>query len=95
VRRNSENPFRAGLLRRRSPTLREWCAYWLGTDAAKRPSPGRRTPAASNSTCSRPLGDRRLDAITRHDVQRLVASVGRRGDAPHGCSVATRCCGPP
>ena len=36
MRRNHETPFPTGFLRRK-PTLKEWCEYWLDTNAVKRP----------------------------------------------------------
>ena len=67
------DPFRNRLLRRRAPTLREWCAYWLNTDAAKRPKSKKEDASSLELHVYPGLGDTRIDAITRHDVQMLVA----------------------
>src|SRR3954453_20496737 len=68
-----QDPFRRRLLRRRAPTLREWCAYWLDTDAAKRPKSKKEDASTLELHVFPDLGDIRIDAVTRHDVQMLVA----------------------
>jgi len=60
VRRANE-PFRRGLLRRRAPTLREWCAYWLDTDAAKRPKTRKEDSSSLERHVFPTLGDVRID----------------------------------
>ena len=46
-----QDPFRRRLLRRRAPTLRDWCAYWLDTDTAKRPKSKKEDSSTLSSTC--------------------------------------------
>ena len=72
MRRGNE-PFRRGLLGRRTPTLREWCAYWLDTNTVKRPKTKKEDASGLELHVFPTLGDKRIDLITRHDVQLLVA----------------------
>jgi integrase len=67
------DPFRSHLLPRRAPTLRAWCAYWLDTDTAKRPKSKKEDASTLELHVYPDLGGTRIDAITRHDVQMLVA----------------------
>lgn len=67
------DPFRSRLLRRRAPTLRDWCAYWLDSDSAKRPKSKKEDASTLELHVYADLGGTRIDAITRHDVQMLVA----------------------
>jgi integrase len=68
-----QDPFRSRLLRRRAPTLRDWCAYWLDTDSAKRPKSKKEDASTLELHVYADLVGTRIDAITRHDVQMLVA----------------------
>jgi integrase len=72
VRRTHETPFPTGFLRRK-PTLKDWCEYWLATNAVKRPK-AKKEDASSLALHVYPtLGHKRLDDITVFDIRLLVA----------------------
>jgi hypothetical protein len=72
---------RSRLLRRRAPTLRQWCGYWLDTDTAKRPKSKKEDASTLELHVYPDLGDARIDAITRHDVQMLASAAVARSPA--------------
>jgi integrase len=72
VRRNHETPFPTGFLRRK-PTLKEWCEYWLDTNAVKRPKAKKEDRSSLELHVYPTLGHKRLDDITVFDIRLLVA----------------------
>jgi len=72
VRRNHESPFPTGFLRRK-PTLKEWCEYWLATNAVKRPKAKKEDRSSLELHVYPSLGHKRLDDITVFDIRLLVA----------------------
>lgn len=72
MRRNHEIPFPTRFLRRK-PTLKDWCEYWLATNAVKRPK-AKKEDASSLALHVYPtLGHKRLNDITVFDIRLLVA----------------------
>src|SRR5437868_1324633 len=72
VRRSHETPFPTGFLRRK-PTLKEWCEYWLATNAVKRPKAKKEDRSSLKLHVYPTLGHKRLEDITVFDIRLLVA----------------------